>query len=53
MNLERIVETKQATGVNRMEVLRLGVSILFLATMLFFLIRGMMLPWYGNQYARH
>ena len=31
MNLERIVETKQATGVNRMEVLRLGVSILFLA----------------------
>ncbi|MDC1286667.1 hypothetical protein N8198_02150 [Gammaproteobacteria bacterium] len=53
MDLERIAEIEQTTGSKRNEVLRLGVSILFLATMLFFLIRGMMLPWYGNQYARH
>jgi hypothetical protein len=31
MDIERIAEIEQATGVNRKEVLRLGVSILFLA----------------------
>ena len=82
MEIERIAEIEQATGVNRKEVLRLGVSVLFLAgiilyvssrgevspmliiagmiggtvpvsgllaAMLFFMIRGMMLPWYGKN----
>ena len=31
MEIERIAEIEQATGVNRKEVLRLGVSVLFLA----------------------
>jgi len=44
MEIERIHEIEQAIGVNRSEVLRLGVSILFLAAILFFTIRGMMLP---------
>ena len=38
MEIERIHEIEQAIGVNRSEVLRLGVS------MLFFMIRGIMLP---------
>jgi len=57
MEIERIAEIEQAIGVNRKEVLRLGLSILFLAgiilygasrgevsPMLLFMIRGMMLP---------
>ena len=57
MEIERIHEIEQVIGVNRTKVLRLGVSILFLASiilyvgsrrevspMLFFMTRGMMLP---------
>ena len=38
MDIEKIAEIEQAIGVNRKEVLRLGVSVLF------FRIRGIMLP---------
>ena len=38
MDIEKIHEIELAIGVNRSEVLRLGVS------MLFFMIRGIMLP---------
>jgi len=53
MDIERFAGIEQATGVKRKEILRPGVSIGLLAAMLLFMIRRMMLPWYGNQYAHH
>jgi len=55
MEIERIHEIEQAIGVNRSEVLRLGVSILFLAGIILYvgsrgevspmlIIAGIMLP---------
>ena len=48
MELERIQEIEHAIGVNRKQVMRLGVAILFLAgimaAMLYYMIRGIMLP---------
>ena len=48
MELERIQEIEHAIGVNRKEVMRLGVAIRFLAgilaAMLYDMNRGMMLP---------
>ena len=55
MDIERIADIEQATWVNREEVLRLGVSILFMAGIILYvgsrgegspmlIIAGMMLP---------